>query len=478
MSCVPSVVPARDPARVPACSTRLRRARAAGLLLAAAGLAAPGCSIAPPPVDAAQLVAEAIPAAGAIALRTEGAPLDEAPAPVNHLGLAAAIERALLGDPALQAALARVQAARTEAAEAGLAPAPVLDVVLRFPEGGGPLLADIGLGADVIALLRTPQRAAVAHDRLRAEAARALGTALDLLQEVQQRYVSVQAQEALRAVLDERRATLGRLLELAQARLEVGEATRNEAMAFEVERLSLDAELAELLIGLRQERLALARLVGEPSGAAAWTLDDPRARAPAPGPDSTWIAAALERRPEVQLAAWELAARTGETALAAGAAWQPATLGLAAEKDGDWSAGPGLSLPLPLGGRTGVRVAGARARELEALHLLTEARRRAVEDVRAALGVLQLSADSVERLRSELLPLQERRRTELQRAFDAREVDATQLLFFDQSLQESRTRLLELELQVALATIRLERAVGGPAAYETTRASATRGDAR
>ena len=448
------------------------------LLISAAGFAASGCSIAPPPVDAAQLVTEAIPATGGIALRTEGAPLDEARASADHLGLAQAIELALLSDPGLQAALARVQAAWAEAAEAGLPPDPVLDVVLRFPEGGGPLLADVGLGASVLALLRMPQRAAVTHELLRAEAARALGTALDLLQEVQQRYVAVQVQEALRGVLDERRTTVGRLLDLAQARLAVGEGTRSEVLAFQAERLSLDAALAELLNGLRQERLALARLVGEPSGAAAWTLDAPSTRPPVPGSESAWIAVALERRPEVQVAAWELAARTGAAALAAGTAWDPVTLGLAAEKDGNWSAGPGLSLPLPLGGRAGVRIAGARARELEAIHLLTEARRRAVEDVRAALGVLQLSAASVEQMRAELLPLQERHRTDLQRAFDAREVDATQLLLFDKSLQESRTRLLELELQVALATIRLERAVGGPAAFETTRASATRGDAR
>ena len=98
-----------------------------------------------------------------------------------------------------------------------------------------------------------------------------------------------------------------------------------------------------------------------------------------------------------------------------------------------------------------------------------------MQEVRSALAVLRLSVSSVDRLRSELIPLQERRRTDVQRAFDERELDVTALLNVDQSLQEARARLLELERETATATFRLERAVGGPATFETTRADAMSG---
>ncbi len=463
-----------------ACRSSLSAVRGAWLtgLALLAGAALSGCTIPVPDVSVGAAITEAVPLAGAIEFRTSGGPLDEGLPDAARLTLEDAVRRALQADPGLQAALARVNAARAEAQEAGMPPDPVLDVVLRYPEGGGSLLAEAGLGIDIVTLLRTPRRASAAHNRLRAEAARALTTALDLLQDVQTRYAAVQALEALRIVLEDRRGTVLRLREVAEARLEVGEGTRGEVVAFEAERLAIEIEAAERINELREERLALARLIGEPSGTVEWELDPFTARQADLGDESAWIAAALRKRPEIQAAEWELLALGDDLALAPGSPFESTTLGLDAEKDGDWSAGPGASIPLPIFGRGQVRKEGAFARQVEGRHLLTEAQRVAVQEVRSALAVLRLSASNVDRLRSELIPLQERRRTDVQRAFDERELDVTALLIVDQSLQEARARLLELERQAATAKFRLERAVGGPATFETTREEAMSGGHR
>jgi len=440
------------------------------------GAALSGCTIPVPAVDPQKTIAAAIPAAGAIEFRTEGGPIDEGLADPAALTLPEAIRRALQTGPELQAALARVATARAEAAEAGMPPDPVLDVVLRFPASGGPLKVDAGLATGIVSLLRTPRLASAAHNRLRAEASRALTTALDVLLDVQTHYTAVQALEAFRVVLDERRAIVERQHEVAVARLGAGEGTRTDVVALQADRLSLEIETTERLGELRQERLALARLIGEPSSAAAWSVDPLAPPASDIGAEADWIAAALRSRPEIQVVEWELLAVGDDLALASGSPFESATLGIEAEKDGEWSVGPGLSTPLPLFGRSQARQDAALGRQLEGRHRLTTVQRSTVEEVRSALAVLQLSAGNLDRLRAELIPLLQQRRADVQRAFDERELDVTALLVVDQALLESRTRLIDLERQTAMATFRLQRAVGGPADFDRTRGTARTGE--
>ncbi len=443
-------------------------------LLAASGLSS--CTIPPPEIDAGAVIARAIPTAGLVEFRTLRGPVDEGRADSAALTLHDAIRRAFATDPGLQAALARTHIELAAATEAGLPPDPVLSVVLREPSGGGPAQVEAGLTGAVVSLLQTPRRAGAAHHRLRAEVSRALVTALDLLQDVQTRYAGVQALEALRELLAERRDTVQRLLDVTRARLEVGEATRAETVAFGSELLAIELELAERLGELRRERLALSRLLGEPSGAADWTVDAFEPPALDLGDEAAWIARALECRPDIRAAEWELLAREDELALARASPFASTELGVEGERDGNWAAGPGLSVPLSLSGRSDVRLQSASARHAEAGHILTETQRIAVSDVRSAFAVMSLSTSGVERLRSELLPLIERRRADVQRAFEARELDISTLLLVDQALQESRSRLLELERQAALSLYQLQRAVGGNAALESARTITNPGD--
>jgi outer membrane protein TolC len=100
----------------------------------------------------------------------------------------------------------------------------------------------------------------------------------------------------------------------------------------------------------------------------------------------------------------------------------------------------------------------------EQRHRLTEARRGVVEDVRSSLESLGSAQQNLARVERELIPLQERRRSETEEAYRLGLLDVTALLFADQALQESRARRVDLAREVAAARTRLERSVGGPAA--------------
>lgn len=428
------------------------------------------CSVAERRDDPLAAIGRSISPETSIEFRIEGAPLDECVGPFATLSLADAVRLALRADSALQAGLARVIVARTEADEAQLAPDLVLDVVLRFAEGGL-LQPEVGLDADLIALLRRPRVARIAEDRLRVETADVLAIALDVVFDVQSHYSAIQLLEARQLVIAERAAIVKRLRDISHARSDAGEGSRSDVQAFELEDALLQVDVAEIADEARRERIALARRIGTPSHAADWQLAARSADLPELQDEATWIEVALSREPGVQRAQWEVAAREEEQGLVGLSAFDGARIGVAAESEDAWSIGPAISSPLPWPERQRLRHERALAAVAESRHLAVLARRRAVEDVRTAYALLRSSRANVARLRDEVLPLLERRRTSIERAYIARDVDVTALLIADRALLESRERLLNLERSASSARYRLERAAGGPAAFARDAAS-------
>lgn len=438
-----------------------------GLVLPALALLLAACRIAAPRVSPEEDIASATGIADAVSFRVEGGQIDEGASESPNLALGDALRRSLATDPGLQAALARVRVAQAEAELAGLLPNPILDLVLRFPEGGGMASLEAGLAADLLAILQRPRRASAAGHRLRRESALALSAALDLLADVQERYAEVQALEELVLVLERRSELFERLREVAQARLDLGEGTLHEVTTLDSERTELSVEVAQRRRELRIARLALARRIGEPSSAAAWRLDAWSAPAGVPLAEQPWMDAALAARPEILALEWEIRAREDDEVLAGRQVFEGASAGLDAERETDWSAGPGLATPIPLFDTGGARRARARALTSEERHRLTEAQRGVVEQARIALvGLVGAQAD-LERVVQDLVPLQQRRRDQIEEAYRVGHVDVTDLLFADQALQGAQARRIGLEREVSSALYRLQRAVGGPSVFHS-----------
>lgn len=445
------------------------------LLLIVSATAITGCQPTPRlDVEAARAAGEAAGLASPIefiAVGSDGGPLDVPSGDGKTLTLADALQRAVTTDPGLQAALVRVRIALADADQSRLLPNPVLNVVVRW--GPDKPQIEASLAQELVQALQIPRRATAADNRLRQVAAEAVTVAIDVASGVQERYAAAQAATEMVPLLRERMILLDRLVGVAKARLDAGEGTRGDVVTLDAQRVELQVELDQALLAEREERLRLARLIGEPSSPASWTLD----RWIAPGtdiqPESRWIDAALRQRPEVQSITWKLRALGDDAAVAQLSPWEGAGLGVDAQRDSDWSAGPSVSTPLPVFDTGQVRRARLTAEQLEARHELTLARRRIVEEVRVAYQTMAASNTNLARIRNELIPLQERRRALAEDAYRAGQSDVTALFLAEQDLRMSESKAIEVERQAATALVRLQRAVGGPGAVGPLMTSAS-----
>lgn len=434
------------------------------LAVSSMAIAMAGCQAPPDAAStSAQAMADAVGLGEPVTFRAvgpEGGPIDEPDGAGSMLTLAEAVRRAVTTDPGLQAAMARIRIAVADSDQARLLPNPVLNVVLRW--GPGKPQIEASLAQDFIQALQIPRRADAADNRLRQVAADAVTVALDVTSDVQERYAAVQASAALVPLLQERLSLLERLAATAKARLDAGEGTRADVATLNAQRVELLVEIDGVRLTEREERLRLARLIGEPSAAATWTLDPWTSPSIGDQPEASWVDAGLRHRPEVQAIAWRLKALGDDEALTRLLPWEGASVGVDATRDDDWFVGPSVSTPIPVFDTGQSRRARVTAEQIEARHDLTLAKRKIVEEVRVAFQTLAASKSNLSRIQNELIPLQQQRRQLAEDAYRAGQTDVTPLFLAEQDLRVAQAQSIEVERQAANALVRLQRAVGGP----------------
>lgn len=435
---------------------------AAGFLIAVLN----GCAATRPDPQTESSAIRAVGSDAALVFRTEGGPLDEPWTDIQPAGdeqvtltLAEAVRRAVTSDPELQAALARVRIAMADADQARLLPNPVLNFVLRW--GPGKPQIEVSLTQDLIQAFQIQRRASAADNRLHLAASEAVTVALDVTSEVQERYAGVQSLDTLIPLLQDRLELLRKLADTARARREAGEGTRADVAILDAQRVELEVEIAAAELERREERIRLARVTGQPSSDAAWTVEPWSAPSLAAEPESRWIDAALSNRPEMQSVAWQLAALGDDYALARLLPWEGAGAGVDVQRDDDWFVGPSVSTPIPVFDMGQSRRARITAEQIEARHNLTLAKRKVVEEVRVAYQTLMAGSANLDRIRNELIPLQQQRRQITEDVYLV-ERDVTPLILAEQDLRTAQARAIDAERQVTVALIRLQRAVGGP----------------
>ncbi|MBC8105460.1 MAG: TolC family protein, partial [Anaerolineae bacterium] len=194
---------------------------AGAAIVSVAAFALAGCVGPPPRINVENDAAGAARLQSEIVFSEVGHQIDEGSGPPDVLTIDDAIRRSVLGSPQVQSSIARVRQAQATSRQARLLPNPVLSIAVRFPEHGGKPTVDAGLTADLIAVLSRPGQSRAADNRLRAAAADAVTTVLDVMSEVQERYVAVQTNEALLVVLHDRAGIVERLLGISRSRLEL-----------------------------------------------------------------------------------------------------------------------------------------------------------------------------------------------------------------------------------------------------------------
>ncbi len=433
-------------------------------LLAAALLAwGTACRMPLPADKAAEAVAAATGLRGAIRFETNTAAVD-LPGGTNTLTLSDAVRQAVVAAPEVQMALARARGAQAESWQARQFPNPVLHILFRLPEGGGATAIETGIATDLAQWLRRPHRIAAADHRLRAAAADAVAAALDIIEATETHYAGHLAHSEAIKLLRLRQSVLSQLRDLAQRRLDAGEGTRLDVIALDAQLEEAQADLSEHWLKLESERLSLARLLGEPSRSVELQLGTPLAEPSPLVPEAVWIAHALQRRPEIQSARWELAARGDDHALARLAWLSEFGGGLAAERESDWSLGPSATVPLPFFDTGEAAQSKAQASLIEARHQTTLHLRRTVTAVRHAHAAHEALQRAAVQVREKLLPLQAERARLARAVYEAGQSDITPVRFAELDLQAARLRLLELQLRLSVAASQLRRASGGPLA--------------
>lgn len=442
-------------------SVRRNQVAVATLVALLVGQGLLGCQAGPedPAPEVAIVAATGVP--DMVEFRTDGGPIDTGEQPTELLTESDAIARALASSAELQASLARVQIALADSRQARLVANPLLSVAIRYPSGGGPAVIEPSLAEDLLGFISRPHVASAADHRLNEAAAEAVATAVDVVTRLEESYAAVQALDAIVPLLGERRQLLERLRSVAQSRLDLGEGTRLDVTSLDAQAVELELEIAERSADQRAARLALTRLIGQPSGPADWTLETWSALPSIQQTEATWTSTALEKRPDLLALQWELAALDEDASAAGLSLWENSSAGIDAERDGEWAVGPQVELPLPIIDTGSARKERARAAIAEARHRLTEAQRVAIEDVRSAYAAFQAAAANLGRVRDELVPALEKRRLEVEEIYLAGQTDITTLMLAEQDLRAAQVKHVELEEAARGSLARLRRAVGG-----------------
>ena len=175
----------------------------------------------------------------------------------------------------------------------------------------------------------------------------------------------------------------------------------------------------------------------------------------------------MQRRPELAVAKAEVEALGDDLALADLSWLAGAQFGAVFRREDARSLGPAVGVPLPVFDGAQARQQGVRAELAAARHRATARGREVIEAVRVAVADANAAAARLARVRDDLLPLQQRRRTLAEAAFRAGDGEIGAMLRAEQELRGAESLLLLLQREVWVARIELERAVGGPAALAT-----------
>lgn len=378
----------------------------------------------------------------------------------------AAIELALLNNPALQATYEELGVAQADLVQAGLLKNPSLDVGVRFPESAGMLNVELALVQDFLDLFTLPLRKSLAAGQFEAAKLRLANEVFHVVGRVRRELYSL---EAIQQIVELRRTVLDAAAlsaELARRQHEAGNIgdLELETQRGVYEESKLDLTRDELR--LEQEREAVTRLLGLWGARTDWTLPAKLAELPeAEAPLEHLEKLALTRRLDV-------ATLRAEAELAAEA--------LDVAKTSRFVGALDVGVSHSSGPEAGIRVTGPTVRlelpifdQRQGLLLRLEAQARQSEkrlaasavdarsEVRAARLTLLAQRQVAQHYKNVLIPSRERTVALAQQRYNGMLLGVFQLLQAKQAEIESYWQYIEAVRDYWTARVELEGAVGG-----------------
>lgn len=381
----------------------------------------------------------------------------------DGLGPSEAVELGLLNNPALQASFHDVGMAHADRVQASLLTNPSLSAALRFPTSGGASELEGGLFGSLLDIWQVPKRERVAESALQRRVLELAHQAALLAGDIRIAYFETTSSNLLHEIAKENRASAKRLLELAEARLEAAAGTTIDANLARVELLEAEVALrdAELAAGEARRRLLALLGLGPRDGRPRLVelLDD---GPPQLLPFGELEALALTRRLDVRAAEEAVHQATAEVQEQRGLFMRKVDVGVVAEKDGDWSVGPGVRVELPVFDQNQAQVAKA----LEALsqleRVLVATRLTATHEVDSALARAEASWDALAIYREDILTRSDEALAQARQSYRLGKTTMLPALEAQRQLLAARSAYARRLLEAATALADLERATGTP----------------
>ena len=392
------------------------------------------------------------------------------------LGLAQAIEVALLNNRTLTATYEELSIAQADVVQAGLLRNPVFGAGMTTAEGDrlDPNL-ELSLAWDFMDLLLAPAKTKIAATEREATKARVADVVLDVVADVQRAYfalVALQQVASMRKVVAD--ASLASA-ELAAGQHDAGNISdltlTNEQSNYE--QFSLDLARAQADVADARERLA--RLLGLWGKRALFGVSDRLPEVPAEdAPIGHLESLAVAHRLDLEAMRKEREALGRTLSLVESTRLVPG-VGVAVSGarlvDGNIAIAPSASLELPIFDQKQALVA-----RLEAMLRASDdrLRARAIDvraEVRGARQRMEYARATVARYRARVIPLRERLLALSQQHYDAMLLGVYQLLAAKQSEVSAYREAIEAARDYWLARVDLERAVAVRIAPSSTSAS-------
>ncbi|MCC7193058.1 MAG: TolC family protein [Phycisphaeraceae bacterium] len=374
-----------------------------------------------------------------------------------------AVALALLNNAQLQATYEDLGVSQADLVQAGLLRNPVLSAEVRFP-GRPRLPLEIDVTQSVLDLIFLPLRRAVAESEFEATRLRVTDAVLDHAARTRAAYYALQGAkqtvELRRSVVDatEAAAEAARRIHAA-GNLKKFDLEAQQALA---EQTQLDLTEAQVIEAENREQLE--RLMGRRADQPNWTIAARLPDLPA-GESSEAELESLAIAQRLDLAA----ARQEVESLSRSEKLTRRTLPLGdvevgghmeREADGTTTAGPSVSVPLPIFDQGQAAIA-----RVEALRRQSESRYSAMEvevrsDVRRALSRMSAARRRAERLHHVVLPLRRSLTDEAQKQFNGMLIGVFQLLEIKQAEIEAGREYVRAMTDYWIARSELERAIG------------------
>ncbi len=374
-----------------------------------------------------------------------------------------AVQIALLKNRNLQSTFETLRIAQADLVQAGLLKNPVFDGSIRFVGSGGSDVIDAGIAFDFLDVFFIPMRKRIAEQQFESQKLQVTGSVIDLAGQVKVTFFKLQAAEQL---LEMRRTSLASFEASYDFAKRVRAAGNNtllrvarEQTVYEEAKLGLNAAEEEVL-SLHEELNVLMGLFGE---AGKWKTATRLPDVPdAAFPSTRLESVALERSLDLKVARGgiELAAkRLGIT--------KPLGLlsnleaGITSERDGDWSLGPAVSLPIPIFTRGQPAIAKADAELRQSLNTYYSTAIEIRSGVRAAHTRMQAARSRVQHLKAVVLPLRQLVVDETQKEYNAMLVGAFELLQARRDQVDAGKQYIEALRDYWIARSQLEQTAGG-----------------